>query len=65
MVAVGENCGYILPTQKAKIGKGAKPRSSAMKKNRCWRREFRQHNKITIGATSFGYFAPTLITLAY
>jgi hypothetical protein len=25
VVAVGENCGYIRPTEKAKIGKGAKP----------------------------------------
>ena len=32
---------------------------------RCWRREFRYRNKITVGVISFGYYAPTLINLPY
>ena len=33
MVSVGDNCGSIRPTEKAKIGKGAKPPLPAMKKS--------------------------------
>lgn len=32
VVVADENCGYILPTQKAKIGKGAKPLLSRYEK---------------------------------
>jgi len=34
VVAVGENCGCILPTEKAKLEKGATPPLPAIKKRR-------------------------------
>ena len=42
--SVGDNCGYIRPSEKAKIGKMPIPHHPAMKKKRCWRREFQVRN---------------------
>jgi hypothetical protein len=64
VVLVGQSCGSIRPSEKAKIGKGAKPPLSQLKKR-------------GVGAGSskciprqpmslyLGYYAPTVITLAY
>jgi hypothetical protein len=43
VVSVGQSCGSIRPSEKVKIGKGAKSPRSRHEKKRCWRREFQVH----------------------
>jgi hypothetical protein len=43
VVSVGQSCGSIRPSEKAKMEKGAKSPPSRYEKKRCWRREFQVH----------------------
>ena len=64
VVSVGQSCGSIRPTEKAKIGKGATHHYPAIKKrgvgagsSKCLTRQPM--------SLYLGYYAPTVITLAY